>query len=164
MNRGKIAGLRGVLIVGLGLMASVGLKAVEPVANWENLKHLSAGQETQVVLNDARSYRGKFESVSDDTLVVHLPSGEQSFERKSVLRVSAKAGSHRLRNTLLGGLIGIGAGAGIGAATGKSSKNGFPKINESADAGGGAIIGLAAGVGVGVALPATAWRTIYRAR
>ena len=119
------AGAQGRDTTAVGPMASLGVKGTEPgqeVANWANLKQLSAGQEIQVVLNDAKSYRGRFESVSQDTLMMRLETGEQSFDRKSLLRVSAKAGSHRLRNAALGGLIGIGTGAGIGAAAGKSSK------------------------------------------
>jgi hypothetical protein len=152
MNPGKLTALHRILIVCVGLMASAGLKRAEPVegvADWANLKQLSAGEEMQVVLNDAKSYRGRFESVSQDALTVRREAGEQSFDRKSVLRVSAKAGSHRLRNAMLGGLIAVAAGPGIGAAAGTSSKNGFTTINES--------------VGVGAALPATGWRTVYRA-
>ena len=166
MKPRKTAGLHRILIVWVGLMASVGVKGAEPakeIAKWANLNQLSAGQQIQVVLNDAKSYRGRFQSVSEDTLTVRLETGEQSFDRKSVLRVSAKAGSHRLRNAALGGLIGIAAGAGIGAAAGRSAK-GFTKINTNVDTGAGAIIGLGAGVGVGAALPAAAWRTFYRAR
>jgi len=166
MNRRKIVGLLTILIVWMGLMASVGVKGAEPVkevANWVNLKQLSVGQEIQVVLNDAKSYRGEFDGLSQDTLILRQQTGEHSFDRKSVLRVSAKVGSHRLRNAMLGGLIGIGAGAGIGVAAGKSSTSGFTKVNESVGAAAGAIIGLGAGLGVGAALPATAWRTVYRA-
>jgi len=165
MNPGRPAGLRSILIVCLALMASAAVKASGPAketANWANLNPLSAGQEIRVVLNDAKSYQGRFESVSQDTLILRLEAGEQSFERKTVLRVSAKAGSHRLRNALLGGLIGVAAGAGIGAAAGSKSSS-FTGFNEAIGAGVGAVIGLGAGVGVGVALPATAWRTVYRA-
>ena len=158
--------MRATLVLWLGLVTTTGLQGADPskdMSDWGNLKHLSAGQQIEVVLNDGKSYRGRFKSVSQDTLIVRVDTGEQSFDRNSVLRVSARAGSHRLRNAMLGGLIGIGAGAGIGAAAGKSSKNGFTKVNEAVGAGAGAVIGLGAGAGVGAALPATAWRTVYRA-
>jgi len=156
---------RATLVLWLGLATTTGLQGADPSkdrSDWGNLKQLSSGQQIEVVLNDAKSYRGRFKSVSQDILIVRSETGEQSFDRNSVLQVSAKAGSHRLRNAILGGVIGIAAGAGIGAATGKSCTNCFKKINEAVGAGAGAIIGLGASAGVGAALPAAAWRTVYR--
>jgi hypothetical protein len=46
-----------------GLAASVPLPAADAPArtsNWDDLKNLAPGQEIRVVLNDAKSYRGKF--------------------------------------------------------------------------------------------------------
>ena len=70
-----------------------------------------SGQEIQVVLNDAKSYRGKFQSVSDEGLVVSLATDEQTFTKQSVLRVSSKGQGRRGRNIGIGALIGVGGGA-----------------------------------------------------
>ncbi len=147
----------------LGLMVAGPVWAAElqrDKANWDNLKELVSGQDVQIVLNDAKSFHGKFQSVSDEALVTRLATGEQSFNRQSVLRVSSKGQEHRGRNAGLGAAIGFGAGAAIGAATGSSQEIG----GRGAPALVGAVIGLGIGVGVGVALPSGGWRDVYRAR
>jgi hypothetical protein len=63
--------------------------------NWDNLKELAPGQRIRIVLNDAKSYTGQFQSVTDAGIVVRLASGDQAFERQSVLRVSTQGKSHR---------------------------------------------------------------------
>ena len=75
--------------------------------NWDNLKQLAPGQQIRVVLNDAKSYEAKFQSVTDDAIVVRLATGDQTFPRQSVLRVSSKHRSHRGRNALIGVGVGV---------------------------------------------------------
>ena len=75
--------------------------------NWDNLKQLSPGQQIRVVLNDVKSYEAKFQSVTDDAIVVRLATGDQTFPRQSVLRVSSKHRSHRGRNALIGVAVGV---------------------------------------------------------
>lgn len=99
------------------------ISAVYSSLGWDNLKQLTPGQETRVVLNDARSYQGKLQSVSDDALVIHSENGDQTFTRESVARVSIKRGRHRTRNVLLGTAIGAGAGLGLGAAIDRCGSN-----------------------------------------
>ena len=68
----------GLLLLLAGLTTSVALGAADRdkgYANWEKVKHLSTGQEIQVVQNDAQSFQGKLQSVSDETLVIRLPTG-----------------------------------------------------------------------------------------
>lgn len=154
----------------LGLMASifalllgVSLGRAEPPgekANWNNLKNLLSGQEVQVVLTDAKSFQGRFQSVSDEALTVRLASGNKSFGRQTVLRVSSKGQSHRLRNTALGAGVGFGAGAAIGAAAGNPSAIGGRGTTALV----GAAIGLATGAVTGAALPSGGWHDVYRAR
>lgn len=158
--------LCGLIILWSGLVTSAGLKAAGPVkdaANWNNLKELTSGEEVQVVLNDAKSYRGTFQGVTDDALLVRLSEGDRSFERGNTLRVSAKGKSHRLRKGVLAALIGLGGGAGIGAAAGRHSGQGWPGTT-GAGAAIGAAIGLGGGAAVGAALPIGGWREVYRAR
>jgi hypothetical protein len=98
--------------------------------------------------------------VSDETLVIRLTAGEQTFTKQSVLRISSKGVSHRLRNTALGAAVGGGGGAGIGAA----AKNQNDFFGRGAYAAVGAVIGVAAGAAVGALLPTGGWHEVYRAR
>ena len=127
--------------------------------NWGNLKRLAPGDEIHIVLNDAKSYRANFQSVSDQAIVVRLATGEQTFTRKNVLRVSTKGQSHRLRNAVLGAAIGVGLGFAVATGT---SRN-----DSEAQAIGYAVIPpfmAAAGAGVGAFLPSGGWHDVYRAR
>jgi hypothetical protein len=128
--------------------------------NWDNLKQLATGQEVRVVLNDAKSYSGQFQSVSDEALVVRTAAGEQTFTRESVLRVSAKAKSRRGRNALIGAAIGAGLG---GVAVGMDCHYGRKGCGA-----GGVFFGVpfAAGLGAGFAavIPTGGWHDVYRAR
>ncbi len=147
----------------LGLIVAGPHWAAEPqrdIANWDNLKQLVSGQDIQIVLNDAKSFQGKFQSVSDEALVIRLATGEQMFNRQSILRVSSKGQTHRGRNAGLGAAIGFGVGAAIGAATGSSDAIGGRGVPALV----GAVLGLGIGVGVGVALPSGGWRDVYRAQ
>jgi hypothetical protein len=151
----------GLLVSIFGLLVGVPLWAAEPQrdnSNWDNLKQLASGQEIKIVLNDAKSFQGKFQSVSDEALVIRLATGEQTFNRQSVLRVSSNGQSHRLRNAALGAVIGVVGGAAIGAAGGHGE---FAPLLPAL---GGAIIGLPIGTGVGAALPTGGWHDVYRAR
>lgn len=84
----------------VGMFVTVPLGAANPpapIANWNNLKVLAPGDNVRVVLNNMKSYRGKFESFADNAIVVRLSSGNQTFTRNSILRVSTKGQWHRLR-------------------------------------------------------------------
>jgi hypothetical protein len=129
-------------------------------ANWDSVKQLSPGQEILVVQNNAQSFQGKLESVSDEGVVIRLTAGEQTVAKDNILRVSARGRSHRLRNMALGAGIGLGGGAGIGAAAGNSHEI----FGRGAAALFGAAVGLAGGAAVGAALPTGGWHEVYRAR
>jgi hypothetical protein len=85
------------------------------LSNWDNLKSLTRGQEIHVVMNNVKSYQGEFESWSDDGITLRQAASEQTLARKDILRVSEKKGkNHRVRNELIGGVVGAGLGLGIG--------------------------------------------------
>jgi len=128
-------------------------------ANWDNLKGLTPGDDIRIVLNDKKTYRAKFQSVSEEAIVVRLGTGDQTFTRESVLRVSTKVKSHRLRNAGLGTAVGVGLGAITAAST---SRN-----DSEARAIGWAVLPPAfgaVGAGVGTLLPTGGWHDVYRAR
>lgn len=154
-----------VLILGLTGFALV--KAAEPrstQAKWENLKKLATGQQIQIVLNDAKSYSGQFQSLSDEGLVLRVGGVEQTIPRQNILRVSAKSASHRTRNALIGAGIGLGAGLGTGAAVSASRSKEYPQ-NKYTEVGAIVGVGLAgAGALAGYFMPTGGWHDVYRAR
>lgn len=158
----------GLTVLMLGFLGIGAVNAVEPKstqANWERLKHLAAGEEVRVVLNDGKSYAAKFQNFSDEAIVVRTSSGEQSFSRRDVLRVSAKKEPHRMRNAIIGAAAGCGAGLGIAAAYASSQRKEYP-YNRYFEVDGpilGAVMG-AGGAGLGVALSKGGWYNVYRAR
>ena len=149
-----------VLLLGFIEVASVnGAEHKSTQANWERLKQLVPGQQIRLVLSDAKSYRGQFRVVSGEAIMARVATGEQTFERQSVLRVSAKAKSRRGRNELIGAAIGAGLG---GVAVGMDCHYGRE--------GCGAVglffgVPLAAGLGAGFAavIPTGGWHDVYRA-
>jgi hypothetical protein len=128
-------------------------------ATWDKLKQLSPGQKVKVVQNDAKSFQGDFQSMSDEAIVLRLAAGDQTFAKEKVLRISARGPWHRMRNALIGAGIGAGVGLGVGAAA--DNPNSFlPNIGKEVFtpvcAIGGAI--------VGALVPTGGWHDIYRAR
>jgi len=147
------------LLGSIGIAAVYAKEAKPSQANWDNLKGLAPGDDIHIVLNDKKSYEAKFQRASDQAIVVRLATGEQTFPRENVLRVSTKGKSHRLRNAGLGAAIGVGLGAITAAST---SKN-----DSEAQAIGWTVIPPllgAAGAGVGASLPTGGWHDVYRAR
>jgi hypothetical protein len=125
--------------------------------NWDNLKQLAPGQQIRIVLNDAKSYKAKFQSVTDDAIVVRLATGDQTFPRQSVLRVSRKRRPHRGRNALIGVALGVAAALATDAAA-------CPDCTTGTWA--GDTIGLGVlGAAVGALVPTgVGWHDVYRAR
>jgi len=149
-----------VLMLGfIGISAIHAEEAKSPQADWNNLKGLAPGDDIRIVLNDTTSYKAKFQSESDQAIVVRLVTGEQTFTRESVQRVSTKGKSHRLRNAALGAAIGVGLGAVLAASTSR---------NDSEAQAIGWVVAPpfmgAAGAGIGAFLPSGGWHDVYRAR
>src|SRR5713226_4051697 len=92
-----------ITLAAAAFVTAVPLHAAHPQAekaNWDNLKNLAPGELIQVVLNDAKSLRGGFQTVSDETIVVRVATGDPTFARQTILRVSSKRSGHRGRNAL----------------------------------------------------------------
>ena len=169
MHRSKSFRSLGLMLAILGLMTGTPLVAAEPRAekgNWDNLKNLAPGNDIRIVLNDAKSYQAKFQSVSDEAIVVRLETGEQSFARESVLRVSAKSQSHRRRNAFIGLVVGGAAGAIVAVASPELGQ-GTCSQGSCIDAGVVSALGFVGGglgAGIGAAIPTGGWHDVYRAR
>jgi hypothetical protein len=159
----------GLSVVLLELMMAVFLYAAESPTtkgNWDNLRKLAPGDNIRIVLNDMKSYPANFQSVSDEAIVLRLETGEQSFARESVLRVSAKGQSHRGRNALLGLLVGGAAGAIVAVASPELGQ-GTCSQGSCVDAGTVSALGFVGGglgAGIGAAIPTGGWHDVYRAR
>jgi len=99
-------------LVRIGLMTLIlGFISFPPVnaaeanssqANWESLEQLATGQQIRVVLNDAKSYRGQFQKVSDERLTIRTGGVQQTFERKTILRVASHGRRDRCRRCFPG--------------------------------------------------------------
>jgi hypothetical protein len=159
----------GVLVVLLELMMAVCLCAAESTstkANWDNLRKLAPGDTIRIVLNDMKSYPANFQSVSDEAIVVRLETGEQSFARERVLRVSAKSQSHRRRNAFIGLVVGGATGAVVAVASPELGQ-GTCSQGSCIDAGVVSALGFVGGglgAGIGAAIPTGGWHDVYRAR
>lgn len=127
--------------------------------NWDNLKQLAPNEQIRIVLNDAKAYRGEFQSVSDEAIVVRVTPGLQTFPRNTVLRVSTKGQAHLGRNALIGAAIGAGTGAAAVAATCQTTECKGP-----VEAIVGVTVGAPLGALVGFVMPTGGWHDVYRAR
>lgn len=168
MNRRRHIIAIGMMVLVLGFIGFGSASAAETKsaqANWDNLKPLAAGDEVRVVLSDGKSYPATYQGFSDEAIVVRTSTGEQTFSRHGVLRVSVKRDSRRKRNALIGAAVGCAAGLGIAAAYASSQQKEYPQNRYFEVLGPtyGAILG-AAGAGLGVAFSRGAWREVYRAR
>ena len=164
MKRVKSIVCLGLLFLSIGIATNPALGGEDKnQANWDKLKQLLAGQEIQVVQNDAKSSRSNFRSVTDEAIVVSTATGEQTISRQSIIRVSSKGKGHRVRNALIGAGIGAGAGAGIGAAIAGCTSGcyGFTRGNVT---GAVSAVGGIVGAIVGALIPTGGWHEIYRAR
>lgn len=164
---------RSVLMILIFVMAlAVPLQASSPQArpdDWEYVGRIAAGDTVMVVLNNAQSHQGKFRNSTPDSITIQTKSGEESFQRENVLRISARGQKHRGRNALIGASIGAGAGLGLGAAADRGSKcgpSGPFLCGGSSNVGKEVLTPLGTIVGglVGLALPTGRWQEVYRAR
>jgi hypothetical protein len=153
------------LIASLGPTTISSLLASEPStpqASWNNLGNLARGDEVKVVVGHASAQRGVFQSTTGDAMVVHFPTGDQTFERQSVTQVLVKRDGHRGRHVLIGLLVGAGAGLGVGAAADRADRNNWilPNLGKAVFTPTGAI----AGATIGALLPGGGWKKVYEAR
>jgi len=136
-------------------------------ASWDNLKTLRPGQEILVVLNDARSFQGDLQSLSDGAITLRQAAREQTLARPDILRVSSKAQKRRVRNALMGAAIGAAAGLGVGAAADHSqncAQAGFGPCFKNLGKEVLTPLGALAGAVGGAVMPEGGWHEVYRAR
>lgn len=125
---------------------------------WSNLQRLQPGQRIEVVDNKLRTHRGEYAAAGTDDVTLQTANGPLVMSRGSIVRVSLRENSKRLRNTILGAAIGGGAGLAIGAlADRRFSNEGRDHLAKTILT----PIGLGAGARIGAA--SGGFETIYRA-
>ena len=126
---------------------------------WSSVKSIAPGEEVRVVVSGRGSIQGSLQSVTDDSVVLNAGSGPQTLGHRDVTRVSVKKKSHRRRNAL----IGLAAGAGVGAVVGVASKcTGFCLISTGQITAVTTVAGALLGTIVGVVIPTGGWQEIYK--
>jgi len=131
-------------------------------ADWNNVTALARAAEVRVELSDSRTVRGDVLNVTEDSLAVNSASGQETFTRQQVLRVSLRKPSRRGRNVLVGLAFGAIAGAGIGFA-GQAGCTGFCDGGLTAAVTGVTTLsGAGLGALIGAAVPTGGWREVYR--
>lgn len=122
--------------------------------NWPLLRGINPGQNTHVHLFDGKRHSGGFISTTGDNIVIRVRTGDQTFTKDQIKKVSVRKGSKRWRN------------AAIGAAIGAASIGILFVAQEGGDAGAPFTVGAIAfygviGGGIGALFPG--YDTIYRA-
>jgi|ERR1700723_2451845 hypothetical protein len=84
-------------------------------ASWTNLSALHPGQKIQVVEMNSKKHSGTFVSFTETAILYQDTAGGQTIPRQDIRHVKLMENKHRLRNILIGGVVGAGAGAAIGA-------------------------------------------------
>ena len=107
---------KSLILLGIGTALPLSVLAADPSdSSWENLRQLRAGQQVQVVEMNLRSREGRFSQLSEEAISFRVEDRAVSVPRGDVLRVSLRGGHKRLRNVLLGMLVGGGVGFAVGA-------------------------------------------------
>lgn len=141
------------------------LRAQDKKGDWQALYSLHSGEKTEVVETGMKKHIGTFSTVTEEAIQLREGSNDIGIPKENVVRVTVLDKSHRLRNSLVLGVVGAGTGAGIGAAASRCSNSNtsynFCGLGRGVAVGIGAVAGLLGGAGLGAAIPNHP--TIYRA-
>jgi hypothetical protein len=151
--------LRRLLILVCVLGMPCAASAQNNQASWENISSLQSGQKIQLVEASSKKDFGIFVNVSDSAITLQVNGGPQTIQKQDVRSVKLMENKHRLRNAIIGGVVGAGAGAGIAAA---SWENHGYLGNRGTGATVGAAFGFVGGAIIGALLPSH--KTIYRVK
>ena len=151
--------IRGVALL---LFFALSAAAQSPGQDWTSVKALGAGTSVRVSAG-SRTVSGQLQGVADDSIEIDSGKGRETLKRQEVKRVAVKKQGHRGRNTL----IGLGAGAGLGAIAGaaySSPCTGWCILQptRAQGAGIGAVVLGVVGALVGALIPTGGWHEIYK--
>jgi uncharacterized protein YcfJ len=112
-------------LLNMGLLAAVAVLpagAAEVNHSWETLvESVTVGKSVVVKRMDSVQVEGKLLAIGADSITVRWKKKPEVISREDVFRV--RYANIRRRNTLIGMAIGAGAGAVLGAATSKYSRD-----------------------------------------
>jgi len=154
--------LRHIRIAAVLLVVTIPAVGQSSASRWDQVKALSAGTFVRVSVA-SHSVSGQLQDVTDTSLAIESDKKRESFARQDVTRVSVKKQGHRGRNAL----IGLGAGAAIGATIGAAAYKGCTgfcifQTTRGQNAGFGALGFGFIGTIVGALIPTGGWREVYK--
>ena len=136
----------------LSIIILAAASLVAQADNWNLLRGIYPGQTTHVHTLDGLLNSGGFISTTDDNIVIRLRTGEQTFTKNQIKKISVRKASKRWRNAGIGAAIGASAIAVLVAANG-GEVNPLVAVH--------AIFYGLVGAGIGALLPG--YDTLYRA-
>ena len=136
----------------MGLLFVLALLAAD-TGQWSSIHELKKGDRVGVVQSDMKRVEGRFDSATDDTIVVD----GVTLSKDRVVRVYRRPKLNRVMRTVIGTGIGVAAGGVVDGTFGQYLRN----EGHGPDA--GLITGLtgAAGAGVGAA-SGGGYKTVYQ--
>lgn len=143
-------------IAGLLLITAAQVALAQDTSQWSNVQSLRKGDRVGVIQANQKRVEGRFESATDARLTL-LADQQITLEKAEVVRVYRPARHSRVFGAVLGGAIGIAAGATVDGTLGHYFRNetGGPARGLVTAAGG------AAGAGIGAAVTG-GYRTVYQ--
>ena len=134
------------------LLALTAAGLLSQAGDWNLVRGINPGQTTHVHMLDGRMISGGFISTTDDNIVIRLRTGDQTFTKDQIKKISVRKSSKRWRNAAIGAATGAVA---IGVLLAANDVEADPFVA-------GAVIfyGLA-GAGIGALFPG--YDTLYRA-
>ena len=147
----------GAYLFALLICAAQAAAPATPNDAWERVGTIAAGTELRVE-TAAGKREGRLVSANDTGITLRRGDApEETIARADVRRVRARQGSHRMRNTIIGSAIGLGAGAIVYGTLGGLLKNEGAEGVEVL-----LLLPAAAGALIGAALPAKRMVTVYQ--
>ncbi len=121
--------------------------------NWTLLRGIYPGQTTHVHTLDGLLNSGGFISTTDANIVIRLRTGDQTFTKDQIKKISVRKSDKRWRNAGIGAAIGASAAGVLVAATTADGADSFVAVF--------AILYGMVGAGIGALVPG--YDTLYRA-
>src|SRR2546429_3779208 len=103
------------------ILVPCSLRAQDKKDDWKALYGLRSGEKIELIETDMKKHVGTFSTVTEEAIQIHEGSNDIGIRKENVARVTVLDKSHRLRNALIFGVVGAGAGARICVAASRCS-------------------------------------------